>query len=66
VSELRDVDTVMDSESKKRKLFKGQLRAPKCAPSACSYTQKPASQEEISVITRGKREEVIRKCKSTS
>lgn len=50
---------VMASDSKKRELFKGTLRPPKRQSSSESYTQKPASQEEVSLVKRGKDDGVI-------
>jgi len=49
---------MMASESKKRELFKGSLQRPKRVAHQ-SYTQKPASNEEVFILSKGKKDEVI-------
>ncbi len=49
---------MMASESKKRELFKGSLQRPKRVAHQ-SYTQKPASNEEVFILSKGKKHEVI-------
>lgn len=56
---IEDAVLVMASELKKRELFKGALRPPKYQSSSESYTQKPASQEEVSAVKKGKGDSVV-------